>query len=106
MGGYRSTSLGQFEMARAALVVWWQTQSRLIDLARGIRRSESGTMVQKGWHRAVEVHRYLAEPSDVGYAAMDGAYPTSDALRFGSAPIQTHVAYVLMSVSRAIPHAT
>ena len=60
--GYRSTSLGQFKMARAALEVWWQAQAHLIDLARGISRSgRPGRLSMKASSRAMEAHRYLAE---------------------------------------------
>jgi Mg-chelatase subunit ChlD len=58
--GYRSTSLGQFAMARALLASWWTAQKRLADMFRGVRVREPETIREVSGN-SINAYRYLAE---------------------------------------------
>ena len=58
---YRSTSLGQAAMARAALTAWRATQARLWQQVRGPWRSGGGAAAGSPANAAVDARRYLAE---------------------------------------------
>jgi Mg-chelatase subunit ChlD len=60
--GYRSTSLGQFAMARALLAAWWAVQVRLADMFRGVKSPEPEAVSDVNDQRSsVNAYRYLAE---------------------------------------------